>query len=159
MSKYGKKPKNKKQPVKKHMQNMLRFDLLCEVNCRPQRLSFIEGRHQHPIGIFPFKGDSTYFELEETEETLRFSAEENRLPERDWCDKVYPIKKQLNKALKILGAPILSGAYFALSSNYMPECCWIVGFDDNKFNTLSSDYYDRKVEKAKIRYVGKFEKK
>jgi hypothetical protein len=72
---------------------------------------------------------------------------------------VYPIKKQLNKALKILGAPILSGAYFALSSNYMPECCWIVGFDDNKFNTLSSDYYDRKVEKAKIRYVGKFEKK
>ena len=159
MGKIKKKPKTKKRPIKKHMQNMLPFDLLCEVNCRPQRLSFIEGRRQHPMGIFPFKDDPTYFELEETEETLRFSADENRLPERDWCNKVYPIRKQLNKALKILGAPILCDGYFALSSNYMPDCCWIVGFNDNKFNTLSSDFYDRRVEKAKIRYVGTFEKK
>ena len=80
------------------MQNMLRFDLLCEVNCRPQRLSFIEGRHQHPIGIFPFKGDSTYFELEETEETLNFDEEISSMEEQCTC-----VAKLAEEAARIAG--------------------------------------------------------
>ena len=128
------------------------FDLLCIKDDKRTRLPFDIGKNCNPFGIFPFKNMDIYFELTETEDTLRMYADVRRLPAEAFCDKVYEIKDSLNKHLEMLQRPTIQGNYFVVGK-HLSSLNWIVGFDDE--NNLSSDYYDLD-EKAKIRYVGKF---
>lgn len=134
------------------------FDVLCVVNDHKERLPFIKRYLGEPIGIFPFKADSRYIELSETEDKKHTDkdVDTGRLLDREFCDHVYLIKNRLNIYLKALDKPLLEGTYLA-DSSYMRGCGWIIGFDDNKFNTLSSDYYGGN-QPAKLRYMGRFER-
>lgn len=134
-------------------QKSRQFDLLCNIDGRLTRMSFSEGRYRSPLGIFPFKDNNTYFELDEIPAALRQDAENSRLPEHDWCQKVYPLKKRLNKCLEILAKPPLEGCYFA-RHYYMSDCNWIVGFADSRYG-MQSDFYEGK-KRSKIRYAGRF---
>ena len=135
------------------------FDLLCIVNGKKQRLPFSSGQHLSPIAIFPFAKDNRYIELDEQEGKKHTDedVDESRLLDRGFCDHVFRIKDRLNLFLKALNKPLLEGAYLA-DSNYMQGCGWIIGFDDNDFHTLSSDYYGGNLE-AKLRYSGTFNEK
>ena len=135
------------------------FDLLCIVNGKKQRLPFSSGRQLSPIAIFPFAKDAHYIELDEQEGKKHTDkdVDESRLLDRGFCDHVYKIKDRLNLYLKALNKPLLKGTYLA-DSNYMQGCGWIIGFDDNDFHTLSSDYYGGNTE-AKLRYSGTFYEK
>jgi len=126
------------------------FDLFCY----GKRVSFDFGKIIGASGIFPFKDSNIYFELTETDETLRNEAEENRLPDKDFCENVYGVENELNERLKELGCPPLSGSYFA-TSDYISGANWIVGFDDDA-ECMPADYYNND-EKAKIRYIGTLE--
>ena len=44
-----------------------RFDVLCLVGSKPQRVPFNYRHIGIPLGIFPFKDDPRYIELDETE--------------------------------------------------------------------------------------------
>jgi len=135
------------------------FDLLCIVNGRKKRLPFSIGRQLSPIAIFPFTKDAHYIELDEQEGRKHTDkdVDTSRLLDREFCDHVYKIKDRLNLYLKALNKPLLKGTYLA-DSNYMQGTGWIIGFDDNDFHTLSSDYYGGNLE-AKLRYSGTFNEK
>ena len=132
------------------------FDVLCEVNGQNVRLPFSKRYIGKPVGIFPFKCEPEYLELDEVENKKHTDTEvdENRLPDEQFCERVYSLKNQLNVYLQALGKPILEGEYLA-DCTYMRGCGWIIGFEDNKFNTLSADYYGGNTP-AKLRYMGRF---
>lgn len=132
------------------------FDLLCIVDGKKKRLPFSTGRQLSPIAIFPFAKDAHYIELDEQEGKKHTDedVDESRLLDRGFCDHVYKIKDRLNLYLEALNKPLLKGGYLA-DSNYMQGTGWIIGFDDNKYNTLASDYYGGNLE-AKLRYSGTF---
>jgi len=130
---------------------LMRFDLLCEISGRRERLPFFMGKDFTLIGIFPFEYEDIYLELKEMPYTNRVNVEENYLPEYDWWAKIFPLRRNLNKCLTVLGKPILEGDYFA-KHNQMPTKNWIVKFNDNP-NGLQGNYYG-KMEQAKVRYVG-----
>lgn len=125
------------------------FDLFCY----GRRVSFAFGKIIGASGIFPFRYSNTYFELTETGETLRANADEKRLPDKKFCERVYAVRDELNRHLKELGCPPLSGPYFAVS-DYITGANWIVGFDGNA-KCQPADYYNND-EKAKIRYTGEY---
>ena len=135
------------------------FDLLCIVDGKPKRLPFNTGRSLSPLAIFPFPNDTHYIELDEQEEKKHTDkdVDTSRLLDREFCDYVFKIKNRLNLYLKALHKPLLEGCYLA-DSNYMQGCGWIIGFDDNEFNTLPSDYYGGNLP-AKLRYSGTFNPK
>lgn len=128
------------------------FDLLCLVNNNYARLPFAEGIGKNPQGLYPIKNDNRYLELTETEMTLRKFANERFVLPEEFCEQIYPLRAEINTALKLLSKPLLQGCYFAKGKE-MPEQNWIVGFDDNSTGRLASDYYDAD-EMAKIRYFG-----
>lgn len=134
------------------------FDLLVEVDGKKKRIPSSQGikmERTQIIGIFPFKDDSTYLELEETEECLRKTADKTRtIPEQEFWEKVYAVRHQLNAAFSRLEKPQLSGYYFTIGS-FFPTMNWIVSMDDNMNETISNDYYPDN-EMAKFRYCGKF---
>ena len=127
-------------------------DLLCVWGKKRVRLPFVVGRFMSPIGIFPCKGDDRYLELEETGETLRNVAEENRLPPESFCEKVFAVQDEVNRCLALLHAPLLQGEYFA-KGEYLQDVNWIVVLGDDNAETLPSDYYEDS-ETAKVRYFG-----
>lgn len=131
------------------------FDLLCLINSQKKRVPFSQ-REGVLLAVFPFQDEPEYIELDETDNKKHTDkdVDEKRLLDREFCDRVYAIKDRLNVCLKALNKPLLEGAYLAESS-YMHGCGWIVGFDDNKFKTLSSDYYGGNTP-AKLRYMGRF---
>lgn len=123
------------------------FDLLCY----GRRVSFDFGRLIGASGIFPFQDCDIYFELKETGETLRTEANKKRLPDVEFCKCVYAIRDILNRHLKELGCPILSGSYFAVSDYIYGADC-IISFDGDA-ECMPADYCNND-EKAKIRYIG-----
>lgn len=133
------------------------FDVLCEVDSQKVRLPFSKRHLGKPIGIFPFKKDSGYIEFDEVENKKHTDkdVDNSRLFDREFCDHVYKIKDRLNIYLKAMDKPILDGTYLA-DSSYMHDSGWIIGFEDNDFHTLSSDYYGGN-QPAKLRYMGRFE--
>lgn len=132
------------------------FDLLCVVNGKKKRLPFNTGRQLSPIAIFPFAHDAHYIELDEQENKRHTDkdVDNSRLLDREFCEHVYKIKDRINLYLQALNKPLLQGGYLA-ESNYMHGCGWIIGFDDNKYNTLASDYYGGNLPE-KLRYSGTF---
>lgn len=132
------------------------FDILCLVDGQQKRVPFSQRTCGEPIGIFPFTTMSEYIELGEKENKKHTDkdVDESRLLDEKFCNDVYLIKDRLNVYLKALGKPILEGVYLA-DSSYMRGCGWLIGFDDNEFHTLSSDYYGGN-HPAKLRYMGCF---
>ena len=130
------------------------FDLLCLVNNNLVRLPFDEGKDLNPQGLYPLKNSERYINFYESGETLREFANENLLFSEDFCEQIYPLCKQINNALSLLSQPLLQGCYFAVGKT-LSDQNWIVSFDDNPTNQLTSDYYDD-TEQAKIRYFGVF---
>lgn len=128
------------------------FDLLCEVDGQRVRLPFSK-RTGKLIGIFPFKNEPEYLELDEVENkkhTDKDVDETRLLDERFFCcDRVSKVVNRLNRYLKKLNKPILEGSYLADNSSYMPGCGWIIGFDN------TGDYHGGNVP-AKLRYMGRF---
>ena len=123
------------------------------------RLPFSFRHLLKPIGIFPFAEDNRYIELEECENKKHTDrdVDTQRLLDVKFCNEVFKIKEQLNQRLTELKQPLLKGIYLA-ESDYMHGCGWLIGFDDNEFNTLSADYYGGN-QPAKLRYQGKYNKK
>ena len=104
-----------------------------------------------PIGIFPFKNEQEYLELDEVENKKHTDKDVNEarlLDEHFCCARVSKIVNQLNIYLKALNKPVLEGSYLA-DSSYMKGCGWIIGFDN------TGDYHGGNVP-AKHRYMGKF---
>ena len=132
------------------------FDLLCVVDGQKKRLPFSTGRQLSPIAIFPFAHDAHYIELDEQENKKHTDkdVDNSRLLDREFCEHVYKIKDRINLYLQALNKPLLQGGYLA-ESNYMHGSGWIIGFDDNEFNTLASDYYGGNLPE-KLRYSGTF---
>lgn len=132
------------------------FDLLCIIDGKKERVLFSDRQRGEVLAIFPFKGRPEYIELDEVENKKHTDSDVNTacLPDEQFCEQVYEIKNRLNACLSALGKPVLQGLYLA-DSSYMRGCGWIVGFDDNKTNRLSSDYYGGTTP-AKLRYMGKF---
>ena len=126
---------------------LVRFDLLCEITGKKERLPFYLGMNLMPIGIFPFEDNDIYLELSEITSTQRTKADEYRLPEHAWLAQVYPLKNELNKCLQRLGRPILDGSYFAKHHDTSARN-WIVDFSDNQ-KKLSGDYYDSETLRLK----------
>lgn len=128
-----------------------RFDLLCVVEGHNVRLPFSKRHLGKPIGIFPFKNEPEYLELDEVENkkhTDKDVDEARLLDEHFCCARVSKIVNQLNIYLKALNKPVLEGSYLA-DSSYMKGCGWIIGFDN------TGDYHGGNVP-AKLRYMGKF---
>ena len=135
------------------------FDLLCEVNGQMVRLPFSKRNLGKPLGIFPSKHSSLYFELNEVENKKHTDkdVDESRLPdEKYFCEGVAAVKDRMNLYLQELGYPILDGIYLA-DSPYMRGCGWLVGFFKGD-KRLSSDYCGGN-QPAKLRYMGNFEGK
>lgn len=136
------------------------FDVLCEVEeGKKVRLPFSKRHLGKPIGIFPFKKDARYIELDEVENKKHTDkdVDESRLLDKEFCNDIYPFKNRLNVYLKALNKPVLDGGYLA-DSSYMRGSGWVIGFEDNKFHTLSSDYYGGNLPE-KLRYMGCFKGK
>lgn len=132
------------------------FDILCLIDGKKERVAFSLRHLGQPLGIFPFDGEPEYIELDEVKNKKHTDkdVDESRLLDEQFCNRVYKIKDRLNVYLKALGKPVLDGAYLA-DSSYMQGCGWLVGFEDNDFHTLSSDYYGGNMP-AKLRYMGRF---
>lgn len=130
------------------------FDLLCLVSNKLVRLPFAEGKDYNPQGLYPFKNDKRYICVRESGMIYRRFADENLLLREDFCEQIYPLRKQINNALSLLNKPLLQGCYFAVGKT-LSDQNWIVSFDDNPTNQLASDYYDDD-EPAKIRFFGVF---
>lgn len=127
------------------------FDVLCEVEGRKVRLPFAKRNSGKLIGIFPFKDEPEYLELDEVEgkkHTDEDVDEARLLDERFCCGCVSLVVNRLNLYLKELNKPILEGSYLA-DSSYMRGCGWIIGFNN------TGDYHGGNVE-AKLRYMGRF---
>lgn len=127
------------------------FDVLCEVDDKKVRLPFSKRHLGKPIGIFPFKNEPEYLELDEVENkkhTDKDVDESRLLDERFCCDCVSKVADRLNLYLKEMHKPVLEGNYLA-DSSYMRGCGWIIGFDN------TSDYYGGNMP-AKLRYMGRF---
>ena len=131
--------------------NLPEFDLLCLVSNKLVRLPFAEGKNYNPQGLYPFKNDNRYIRVMESGMIYRRFADENLLLREDFCKQIYPLRKQINKALSLLNKPLLQGCYFAVGKT-LSDQNWIVSFDDNPTNRLASDYYDDVP--AKARYFG-----
>ena len=140
--------------ARKQKEQLFEFDLLCLVNDGYVRLPFAQGISKNPQGLYPIKNDGRYLKFEETEMTQRKFADENLVLHKEFCEQIYPLRAEINSALKLLGKALLQGCYFA-PSDKMPNRNWIVSFDDNPTGRLASDYYDTD-EMAKIRYFGEF---
>ena len=135
------------------------FDLLCEVNGQKVRLPFSKRNSGKPLGIFPSKHSSLYFELNEVKNKKHtdIDVDESRLPdEKYFCEGVAAVKDRMNLYLKELGYPILDGIYLA-DSPYMQGSGWLVCFKKGD-KRLSSDYCCGN-QPAKLRYMGNFEGK
>ncbi len=127
------------------------FDVLCEIKGRKVRLPFSQRNSGQVIGIFPFKDEPEYIELDEVEHkkhTDKDVDESRLLDERFCCGCVSLVVDRLNLYLKEMNKPILEGSYLA-DSSYMQGCGWILGFDN------TSDYYGGNLP-AKLRYMGRF---
>ena len=127
------------------------FDVLCEVEGRKVRLPFSKRNSGKVLGIFPFKDEPEYLELDEVEgkkHTDKDVDEARLLDERFCCGCVSLVVDRLNLYLKKLNKPILEGSYLA-DSSYMHGCGWIIGFDN------TGDYHGGNI-KAKLRYMGRF---
>lgn len=125
--------------------------MLCVVEGHNVRLPFSKRHLGKPIGIFPFKNEPEYLELDEVENkkhTDKDVDEARLLDEHFCCARVSKIVNQLNIYLKALNKPVLEGSYLA-DSSYMKGCGWIIGFDN------TGDYHGGNVP-AKLRYMGKF---
>jgi len=128
------------------------FDVLCLVDGKKTRLPFSKRHLGNPIGIFPFKDDPEYLELEEVgnkKHTDKDVDESRLLDEHFCCARVSKVVARLNLYLQKMGKPILEGSYLADNRSYMPGCGWIIGFDN------SGDYHGGSVP-AKLRYMGRF---
>ncbi len=149
-----------KQYAKKHQNELAdEYDLLCMIDGRLERVPFSLRHLGKPIGIFPFPTAPEYIELDEMENKKHTDTDvdENHLLDEQFCGRVYKIKDNLNVYLEALCKPVLKGVYLA-DNSYMRGCGWLVGFDDNESHNLSSDYYGGN-EPAKLRYMGRFERK
>ncbi|MBR1605541.1 MAG: hypothetical protein IJ660_05500, partial [Alphaproteobacteria bacterium] len=130
------------------------FDVLCVVDGQKVRLPFSKRALGQPIGIFPFKDEPEYLELEEVENkkhTDKDVDESRLLDEHFCCGRVSKVVDRLNLYLREMNKPILEGSYLA-DSSYMKGCGWIIGFDN------TGDYHGGNVP-AKLRYMGRFKGK
>lgn len=129
------------------------FDVLCVVDSLKVRLPFSKRYLGKPIGIFPFKNEPEYLELDEVENKKRTDkdVDESRLLDEHFCcARVSKVVDRLNLYLQKLDKPVLEGSYLADNSSYMPGCGLIIGFDN------TGDYHRASVP-AKLRYMGRFE--
>ena len=127
------------------------FDVLCEIDGRKVRLPFSQRNSGQVIGIFPFKEEPEYLELDEVENKKHTDedVDEARLLDERFCSGcVSLVVDRLNLYLKEMNKPILEGSYLA-DSSYMQGCGWILGFDN------TSDYYGGNLP-AKLRYMDRF---
>lgn len=129
-------------------------DVLCLVDGKKVRLPFSKRHLGEPIGIFPFKDEPEYLELDEVENKKHTDedVDESRLPDEPFCSRVSKVVELLNLHLRAMDKPVLEGSYLADNSSYMPGCGWIIGFDN------TGDYHGGSVP-AKLRYMGRFEGK
>lgn len=135
--------------------NLDEFDVLCVVDSQKVRLPFSKRNLGKPIGIFPFKDDPEYLELDEVENkkhTDKDVDESRLLDEHFCCTRVSKVVDRLNIYLQKMDKPVLKGSYLADNRSYMPGCGWIIGFDN------TGDYHGGNVP-AKLRYMGRFEGK
>ena len=131
-----------------------KYDLLCIVNGKKQRLSYDEGCYKEIVGIFPFNGSNVYLHTIETEITTRLGVNEQKVPSVEFWKSIFEIKDSLNTTLANLNLALLNGSYYATSS-YISHANWIVSFKKG-CDTLKTDYFGSAAT-AKIRYFGKFE--
>ena len=131
-----------------------KYDLLCEVDGKKQRLSYDEGCVEKVIGIFPYKESSVYLETAETHNMTRQNADVAKIPPINFFNEMFNIRYTLNIALADLGFPVLNGDYFA-NMSFLSHMNWIVSFERCN-NYMIVDSYPFCV-KAKIRYFGVFE--
>ena len=131
------------------------FDLLVEINGKKKRVSYQEGKELKVLGIFPFKQLNVYLESDETEETYRRGADEQRIPSLSFWQDLASYREKLNKDLADLNKPVIEGFYFATTAYGSSDLNWIISYrKGEKF--MGSDYYGDQ-EKARIRYLGVLE--
>ncbi len=128
------------------------FDLLCIKDGKKYRLPFEIGKNFSPVGIFPFGDSNLYLEFEEKKNEFRYRIFEERLPQYEFFEKMFDIRKELNTHLNILDKPPLLGNYFTKLSP--DKLVWFVGFESQKDEMVKMGYNPTK--RAKARYVGTF---
>ena len=72
------------------------FDVLCLINGRQKRVPFSHRHLGEPIGIFPFKDEPEYIELDEIENKKHNDGDvkDEHLLNVEFCERVYKIKAQ-----------------------------------------------------------------